>query len=362
MFKHCYKDKRILITGHTGFKGSWLTLWLTQLGAKVVGLSLNIPTKPSNYIASSIENMIEDHRIDVRDTEAVRLLIHECQPDYIFHLAAQPLVRQSFENPIETIEINALGPAILLDALRDYKKRVVAIIITSDKAYDNIESVWGYRENDRLGGKDPYSASKAMAELVIRAYVESYFSNQESDVRVGIGRAGNVIGGGDWADCRIVPDCMKAWSRNKSVDIRNPNSTRPWQHVLEPLSGYLKLGHALYENNIYNGEAYNFGPSASQDKTVANLINEMSKHWDQVSWYDASTMQEKLTEAVLLKLNCDKALSHLNWLPTLTFEETVSMTVQWYKYYYINNGNAMHDYSLAQIAEYSRLSNERSEI
>ncbi|MDB4683949.1 CDP-glucose 4,6-dehydratase [bacterium] len=362
MFKHCYKDKKVLITGHTGFKGSWLSLWLTQLGAKVLGLSNGIPTEPSNFIASSIGNIIEDRRIDVRNLDAMRSAIHDFKPDYIFHLAAQPLVRKSFENPIETIEINALGCAILLDALRNYNKRVVAIIITSDKAYDNIESVWGYRENDRLGGKDPYSASKGMAELAIRAFVESYFSNQESDVRVGIGRAGNVIGGGDWADCRIVPDCMNAWSRNKSVDIRNPNSTRPWQHVLEPLSGYLKLGHALYENNVYNGEAYNFGPSASQDKTVVNLIKEMSKHWDQVSWNDASPMQGKLTEAVLLKLNCDKALSHLNWLPTMTFEETVSMTVQWYKYYYVNNGNTMLDYSLNQIAEYSRLANKRSEI
>ena len=358
MFKHCYKDKRILITGHTGFKGSWLTLWLTQLGAKVVGLSLNIPTKPSNYIASSIENMIEDHRIDVRDTEAVRLLIHECQPDYIFHLAAQPLVRQSFENPIETIEINALGPAILLDALRDYKKRVVAIIITSDKAYDNIESVWGYRENDRLGGKDPYSASKAMAELVIRAYVESYFSNQESDVRVGIGRAGNVIGGGDWADCRIVPDCMKAWSMGNSVDIRNPNSTRPWQHVLEPLSGYLALATELHKNPELHGEPFNFGPLAHQNHTVLELVQEMSKNWTREGLKDVSAEADQPYESGLLKLNCDKALHHLNWRAILPFQDTVRMTAEWYSSYY-KEPSTIRDVTLSHIHEYETNAREK---
>ena len=362
MFEGIYKDKKILISGHTGFKGSWLSLWLAKLGAKVKGFSNGIPTKPSNYIASSVKDVIEDLRLDVRNKDSVNAVIQDFEPDFIFHLAAQPLVHQAFVKPIETMEINALGPVVLLDALRNYNKRVTAIIITSDKAYDNIESVWGYRENDRLGGKDPYSASKGMAEIAVRAFVKTYFSGQDCCVRIGIGRAGNVIGGGDWANCRIVPDCVKAWSVNKSVDIRNPRSTRPWQHVLEPLGGYLSLGQMLNENSSYHGEAYNFGPVSNQDKNVEELIIEMSKHWEQVSWGDVIDDNENLAESVLLKLNCDKALAQLKWSPTLTFEETVSMTVQWYKYYYENNCKNMYDYTLGQIAEFTRLAIERNSI
>ena len=242
------------------------------------------------------------------------------------------------------------------------KKSVVAVMITSDKAYDNEEWVWGYRETDRLGGKDPYSASKGMAELSIRAYMESYFNAPSSNVRVGIGRAGNVIGGGDWASDRIVPDCMHAWSMNQSVDIRSPGATRPWQHVLEPLSGYLSLAADLYENNDKHGEAYNFGPCDRQNYTVSDLINEMANHWEKVRWNDVSHSQKHLHEADLLKLNCDKALSDLKWMPTLKFKETVRMTIEWYKSFYENDVDTMHDYSLDQIAEYSRLANERSEI
>jgi CDP-glucose 4,6-dehydratase len=355
----CYFGKTVLITGHTGFKGSWLCAWLTSLGARVVGLSDNVSTSPSNFEASKIENLIEDHRIDIRNSNAVKKLVIGCQPDFVFHLAAQALVRTSYEAPLDTFNINAMGTANILDALRGLKKDVSVVMITSDKAYDNVEWVWGYREIDRLGGKDPYSASKGMAELVIRTYVESYFNNRDSNVRVGITRAGNVIGGGDWATDRIVPDCINAWANNKKVDVRNPSATRPWQHVLEPLSGYLTLGVSLHKENKFHGQPYNFGPQADQNYPVSELINVMSKYWGQVKWNDVSSLESNVHEAGLLRLNCDKALFDLNWLPTLQFEETVQMTVNWYKEFYEHNTDNMYDFTMSQIADYSRLANDR---
>ena len=277
------------------------------------------------------------------------------QPDFVFHLAAQALVRPSYKNPLETITTNAIGSATVLDALRLLNSKVVAIMITSDKAYDNVEWVWGYRESDRLGGKDPYSASKGMAELAIRSYVTSFFNTPDSNVRVGIARAGNVIGGGDWALDRIVPDCMNAWSTGKTVDIRSPHSTRPWQHVLEPLSGYLVLAANLANDVTNHGEAYNFGPSADQNYPVSKLIDEMSKYWDQVKWNDISGSKNHAHEAGLLKLNCDKALFDLDWHSTLEFNETVKMTVEWYKNYYQNQEQSMFNFTINQIDEYTKL-------
>jgi len=354
-----FHGKTVLITGHTGFKGSWLSVWLTSLGAKVIGLSVDIPSTPSNFEASGINNMMDDFRIDIRDAVAVNKLVHDNQPDFVFHLAAQALVRPSYEFPLETLSINAIGTANVLDALRTIDKQVVAVMITSDKAYDNVEWVWGYRETDRIGGKDPYSASKGMAELAIRTYVESYFKEQKSNIRIGITRAGNVIGGGDWAKDRIVPDCMEAWSNSKVVDIRSPNATRPWQHVLEPLSGYLSLAIDLANSGKNHGEAYNFGPHAHQNHTVSELIDEMAKYWDHVKWNDVSQNQEHLHEAGLLKLNCDKSLFDLKWLPTLHFDETVRMTVEWYKNYYQGELSSMYDFTVNQIEEYTKLANKR---
>jgi len=354
-----FNGATVLVTGHTGFKGTWLSLWLKQLGAKVVGISIDIPSEPSHFNAANLTGYIEDHRLDIRDGEALKKLVDKIQPDFVFHLAAQALVRPSYENPVDTISTNVIGTANVLDALRFMSKKVIAVMITSDKAYDNVEWVWGYRETDRLGGKDPYSASKGMAELAIRTYVESFFNKENSNVRVGITRAGNVIGGGDWAVDRIVPDCITAWSENKIVDIRSPEATRPWQHVLEPLSGYLALAVALYNNDINQGEAYNFGPPAHQNYSVRLLIDEMAKYWDHVRWNDISQSEVHLHEAGLLKLNCDKALFDLNWLPTLQFEETVRMTVQWYKTYYEYQEDSMYDFSMEQITEYMNLANER---
>jgi len=354
-----YKNKTVLITGHTGFKGSWLSAWLTSLGAKVVGVSIDIPTEPSNYEVSGINDGIESYTLDIRETSSVRQLVEEVQPDFIFHLAAQALVRPSYELPLETITTNAIGTANVLDALRYLDKQIVAVMITSDKAYDNVEWVWGYRETDRLGGRDPYSASKGMAELAIRSYVESFF-NKDSNVRVGITRAGNVIGGGDWAKDRIVPDCMNAWSKNEIVDIRSPDATRPWQHVLEPLSGYLMLGASLSQKSTHHGEAYNFGPHTNQNYSVRELIDEMAKCWEQVRWNDISQDYGHLHEAGLLKLNCDKALFDLGWQPTLQFEETVKMTVEWYKTYYQNDNKSMHDFIISQIEKYTSYAKDRN--
>jgi CDP-glucose 4,6-dehydratase len=354
-----FKDKKVLITGHTGFKGSWLSLWLNHLGAEVVGLSLDAPSKPSNFAASLVNEVVTDCRIDIRDSNDVAKLILKMQPDFVFHLAAQSLVRPSYDNPLETMTTNAIGSANILDALRFLDKKVVAIMITSDKAYDNVEWVWGYRETDRLGGKDPYSASKGMAEFAVRSYFESFFNNPDSNVRVGIARAGNVIGGGDWAVDRIVPDCMKAWPHDKKVDIRYPNATRPWQHVLEPLGGYIALAIDLVESGNHNGEAYNFGPSTDQNYSVARLIEEMAKYWSKVKWNNTSNDVDHVHEAGLLKLNCDKVLFDLGWHSVLQFEQTVKMTVEWYKHYYQNQEKSMYDFSISQINEYTKLANLR---
>jgi CDP-glucose 4,6-dehydratase len=350
-----FKGKKILITGHTGFKGSWLSIWLAHLGARVIGISNGEVSEPSNFVASEVSNIVDDRRLDIRDANAIKTLIDEVEPDFVFHLAAQALVRLSYDKPLETMLTNAIGTANILDALKTLDKKVVAIMITSDKAYDNVEWVWGYRETDRLGGKDPYSASKGMAELVIRSYVDSFFNTIDSNVMVGIARAGNVIGGGDWAVDRIVPDCMEAWANGKTVDIRNPYATRPWQHVLEPLSGYLCLAERLYLDNQYHGEAYNFGPSADQNYPVSKLIDEMSKYWSKIKWNDVSNNEEHLHEAGLLKLNCDKALFDLQWHSSLQFEETVEMTVEWYKEYYQNPSQSMYDFTVAQIKRYSEI-------
>ena len=358
--ENIYRKKTVLITGHTGFKGSWLSLWLKQLGATVIGVSLNIPSDPSHFNSVNLFNYLDDHRFDIRDADKTNRLIKKIQPDFIFHLAAQALVHPSYENPIETITTNVLGSVNILNSLRELTKQIIVIMITSDKVYDNIESNKGYHEIDRLGGTDPYSASKAMTELAIHSFHKSYFNSSSSNVRLGIARAGNVIGGGDWALDRIIPDCMKAWSKNDTINIRNPLSTRPWQHVLEPLSGYLLLGAKLYQSSIIHGEAYNFGPPSNQNYSVSELINQMCKYWDNVCWKDVSKSHKHKHEATFLKLNCDKAFTDINWMATLKFEETVRMTIEWYKAYYENKTNSMHDFTISQIIKYSDLAKKRN--
>jgi len=348
--KSIFNGKSIIITGHTGFKGSWLTVWLLSLGARVIGVSMDPPSQPSHFEVAELDKSIEDHRLDIRDNEALKSLVSKAQPDFIFHLAAQPLVRQSYLAPVETYQTNVLGTLNLLEGLRLLEKPCVAILITSDKCYDNVEWFWGYRETDALGGPDPYSASKGAAELVIRSHVKSYFP-KDGVVRVAIGRAGNVIGGGDWASDRIVPDCVRSWAKGESVQLRNPLATRPWQHVLEPLSGYLTLAAELHQREDYHGEPFNFGPPAHQNHTVLELVQAMSGHWDKVRWEDVSGIEEQPYESGLLKLNCDKALHHLRWQSILSFQETVRMTADWYRSYY-ENSSTIREMTVNHIREY----------
>ena len=350
-----FKNKKVIVTGHTGFKGSWLVTWLNLLGSQVIGISNGVPSNPSHYQAASLDSISDDIRKDIRDTDALKDIFKKIKPDFVFHLAAQALVRPSYNNPLETLSINSLGTASVLESLKEIDNPVVAIMITSDKVYRNNEWEWGYRETDKIGGSDPYSASKGMAELLISSYFRSFYCETNSNKKIAIARAGNVIGGGDWAIDRVVPDCVKAWAVGEVVEIRNPYSTRPWQHVLEPLSGYLSLGADLYSSSKNNGEAFNFGPISKQNYPVSELIVEMSKYWKKVKWSGAEDIQEEFHEAGLLKLNCDKALAQLNWMPTLTFEETVRFTVDWYKNYYENIYENLFEFTVLQIEEYTNL-------
>ena len=334
ILEESFRDKTVLITGHTGFKGAWLNAWLKQLGAKVVGIALDPPSEPSHFASAQLASDMIDLRIDICDRAALEDAIVVAQPDFVFHLAAQALVRRSYDDPIETWQTNVLGTLNVLEALRKLNKPCAAVIITSDKCYDNVEWVWGYRETDAMGGPDPYSASKGAAELVIRSHIKSFFPKATSQVRIASARAGNVIGGGDWAEDRIIPDCVKAWSVNKVVELRNPHSTRPWQHVLEPLSGYLNLAIALSQRPELHGESFNFGPPAQQDHSVLDLVQQMALHWDQVRWQDVSQSVAGPYESGLLKLNCDKALHYLRWRAVMGFEDTVHMTAEWYRAYY----------------------------
>jgi CDP-glucose 4,6-dehydratase len=356
-FEKAFKGKTVIITGHTGFKGSWLTAWLNKLGAKVVGIALDPPTEISHFSATNLKDDIEDLRIDIRDRIRLESAIVDAQPDFVFHLAAQALVRKSYEDPISTWNTNLFGTLHVLEALRKIKKKCSAVIVTSDKCYDNVEWVWGYREPDSLGGPDPYSASKGAAELAIRSYIKSYFPRETSQIRIASARAGNVIGGGDWAVDRIIPDCVKAWSNDDLVELRNPFATRPWQHVLEPLSGYLNLAVGLSEWADLHGEPFNFGPQAQQNHSVLELVQQMALYWNKVRWKDVSESENGPYESGLLKLNCDKALHYLNWHAVMGFEDTVRMTAEWYGAYY-EHPSEFSDCTCNQITDYTRIANQ----
>jgi len=357
MFKY-FNTKTVLVTGHTGFKGSWLSSWLSKLGAKVIGLSDRVPTEPAHYELIK-GNLVTDIRIDVKNAEAVYSTLNDIQPDFVFHLAAQPIVLDSYEDPLNTFNTNTIGTANILDALRQSNHKCTAVMITSDKCYDNVEWTFGYRETDRLGGKDPYGGSKGAAELVIKSYVGSFFIKPESNVRVAVGRAGNVIGGGDWAPYRIVPDCVRSWSRKEKAEIRNLYSTRPWQHVLEPLSGYISLALALSKNAVLNGEAFNFGPSSHQNYNVKELVDEISNYWSGAKWVGKSKDNKSPHEAGLLKLNCDKALHTLGWKATLNFKETARWTGEWYRTFYGKGSKEAARLTINQIKDYMELARTR---
>jgi len=334
MFGGVFRNKRVLVTGHTGFKGSWLSTWLLHLGAEVRGVSIDIPTSPSLFERAGLAGRL-DHQVgDVRDLEFMIRAIADFKPDFVFHLAAQALVSRSYSDPIETLSTNIMGTANVLEVLRRACEDCVAVLITSDKCYDNIEIIWGYRENDALGGKDIYSGSKGGAELVFKSYVHSFAASFKArNIRLSTGRAGNVIGGGDWAKDRIVPDCIQAWMAGERVQIRSPAATRPWQHVLEPLSGYLRLAQRLQASSVYHGDSYNFGPKPEQNQTVTDLIGALGETWGHADVAESYEVTDNIPfqEAGLLRLNCDKALINLGWTPTLDYRACLEMTGGWYR-------------------------------
>ncbi len=358
-----YSRKKVLVTGHTGFKGAWLTCWLLKLGAHVVGLAKDIPTQPSMFEELGLARRITHYQADVRDLDQVQRIIDKEKPDFVFHMAAQAIVSRSYDDPIETVTTNAIGTMNVLEALRKAALPCIAVLVTSDKCYNNVEWVYGYKETDELGGKDVYSGSKGAAELIIRCYLASFFTRPESGVRVGVGRAGNVIGGGDWARDRIVADCMRAWSKAQPVEIRSPDATRPWQHVLEPLSGYLTLGAALAACPSLHAEAFNFGPRAEQNRTVQNLLQDLAQRWTRERAFEAVRVLERkpFHEAGLLKLNCDKALFHLRWEPNLEYAETMRLIGDWYEGFYIDHGD-MYRLTLDQIAYYEEQGRARNRV
>lgn len=351
LFGGIYNNKTVFVTGHTGFKGSWLTYWLKSMGAKVVGYSLQAPTEPSHIELLNLD--IVSIIGDIRDLDKLNLALATHKPDIVFHLAAQPLVRLSYDNPIETYETNVMGTLKVFEACRTHKVKAI-VNITSDKAYENREWVWGYRENDPMGGYDPYSSSKGCADLLANSYRNSYFNPKEykksHNTLLASCRAGNVIGGGDWAQDRLMTDIMLSVSKGKKVSIRNPNATRPWQHVLEPLSGYLAIGQKLLEEKVQFGEAWNFGPSDEGSITVEEVVNNVKQHWDKID-YEITRDPHQLHEANLLKLDCSKAHIHLKWKDVWDSATTFEKTVKWYKAFYENGSTLTEEDLKAYIAD-----------
>lgn len=355
MFQNKYKNKKVLITGHTGFKGSWLAFWLKELGAEVYGIALEAPTEPSNFKVLSLEKNIASSIIDIKQLDLLKKKFAEIKPEIVFHLGAKAIVHDCYQNPVDAFHTNLLGTVHVLEAIKAAGSVKAAIMITSDKCYQNVEWEYGYRETDRLGGDDPYSASKACAEIAIHSYVKSYFNDGKTAITSV--RAGNVIGGGDWAAYRIIPDAAKAWGQKTAVKIRSPHATRPWQHVLEPLSGYLLTGMQLLENKNLHGESFNFGPEGNQNASVLELLQEIKKYWPEADW-QIETLPNVKKEAMLLKLSIDKANHLLKWVPTLQFTEVAKLTAEWYQAYYQKQD--MQVVTRQQLAFYNELAVKRN--
>ncbi|HLZ19325.1 MAG TPA: CDP-glucose 4,6-dehydratase [Smithellaceae bacterium] len=351
-----YRGKSVLVTGDTGFKGSWLALWLSGLGASVTGLALPASTRPSHFDLAGLDHLMHHIDADVRDEEAVRQAFEISRPEIVFHLAAQALVRDSYDDPKATFDTNIGGTVNVLEAIRHCSTVRAAVVVTSDKCYDNKEWIWGYRENDSLGGHDPYSASKGAAEIVCAAYRRSYFGTGGMGPRLGLAtaRAGNVIGGGDWARDRIIPDCIRALSQNEPIIIRNPQSTRPWQHVLDPLHGYLMLAAYLWNAMDDAAGAWNFGPRASDQITVLELARRFVTGWGTGHIQTSPESGTGKHEAHLLHLNTDKAAFELQWAPVLDSSAAIDWTVQWYKAWY-ENQDILQNVSIRQIRNFQKL-------
>lgn len=352
IFDGFFKRKRVLVTGHTGFKGSWLSIWLNELGAEVVGIGLEPYSEKDNFVLSGIGNKIKaDIRADIRDGERMKEIFREYRPEIVFHLAAQPLVRLSYDIPVETYQTNVIGTINVLEAIRTTDSVKVGVMITTDKCYENKEQIWGYRENEPMGGYDPYSSSKGAAEIAISSWRRSFFNPDQYDKHgksIASVRAGNVIGGGDWALDRIIPDCIRSLESGKTIDIRSPKAIRPWQHVLEPLSGYMLLARKMWENPTEYCEGWNFGPRAESISTVWEVASKVIENYGSGELRDLSD-SNALHEAKLLMLDISKAKFRLGWEPRMNIDQTVALTVNWY-----NDYKDMDVYSLCQrqIKEY----------
>ncbi len=348
-----FKGKNVFITGHTGFKGSWLSLILSDAGANVTGYALEAEQN-SNFNSLNLNQVVNSVIGNIKDKQHLLTVIEEIQPEIVFHLAAQPIVNQSYIDPIETFETNVIGAANLLDAVTKVACVRSLVFVTSDKCYENREWTWGYRESDRLGGYDPYSASKASAELIFSSYAKSFLGPM-GITYAGTARAGNVIGGGDWSKNRIIPDCVRAICQDCPVEIRNPNATRPWQHVLEPIFGYLLLAKKLYEHKISNFEAWNFGPNKEDVSSVIDVVDKFHSNFGKGETV-INIEQNSRHETNLLQLNCDKAFNYLGWTPRWNTEKAILMTAKWYQGYY--EGVNMAKLSRVQIAKYIGGSND----
>lgn len=348
-----YKKKKVLVIGHTGFKGSWLTLCLNDLGSKVYGISIDIPTNPSHYKLLSMNKHLVNYRLDIRNYSKIKSKIKSIKPDLIFHCAAQSLVKESYKEPYATWTTNLLGSLNIFETLKNLKikKKLGVVIVTSDKCYRNLNQKKGYKENDLLGDDEPYGASKAAIELAFSSYFRSFFINKKN-LRIATARAGNVIGGGDWSKDRIIPDLVRSIKSKKSLEIRYPYSTRPWQHVLEPVYGYMVLAYNLYNDKQkkINGESFNFGPWFSKNYKVIELLNKLKLSFPEIRWVIKKQIKNKLNEAGLLNLNCKKSFDVLKWKNILSFEETVNLTSIWYKNYFKNKNVKLN--SLNQINLY----------
>lgn len=346
-FLATFAHKRILVTGHTGFKGSWLSLWLNSLGAEVFGYALPPPTNPSMFDLCGVAETLDSMIGDIRDTATLNARVSQVRPDIVFHLAAQPIVRQSYVEPLDTLTSNVIGTANVLEAVRQLDDPCVVVVVTSDKCYENREWIWGYREDDPMGGHDPYSMSKGATELVVSSWRRSYFGS-ESAVKLASARAGNVIGGGDWATNRIVPDCIRAFSEGRAVELRNPNATRPWQHVLEPLGGYLLLASRLLgaDADTYCS-GWNFGPSVEDVRPVKEIVQLVAKNWGEgATWSVSDGPHPK--EASMLSLNCDKAIGLLDWRPSWTLDDLARRSVDWFKVW-ANSPHELRNETIKQI-------------
>lgn len=336
IFNNFYRGKRVLVTGHTGFKGSWLSIWLHELGAEVVGVSLEPYSEKDNFVLSGIGNKIKaDIRADIRDGKRMKEIFREYQPEIVFHLAAQPLVRLSYDIPVETYETNVMGTINIMEAIRVTDSVKVGVMITTDKCYENKEQIWGYRENEPMGGYDPYSSSKGAAEIAISSWRRSFFNPADYDKHgksIASVRAGNVIGGGDWALDRIIPDCIRALEAGKAIDIRSPKAIRPWQHVLEPLSGYMLLAQKMWNEPTKYCEGWNFGPRMESIATVWDVATKLINNYGNGTLNDVSD-PNALHEAKLLMLDISKAKFRLGWEPRMNIDQCMAMVADWYNRY-----------------------------